>query len=173
MNFRLVQTTLILLARQLRILERHVAVDVPLETLTATSSKITVTEIQLGDKNRKKSENVAKGRKTADPRQNVSLQLEEKSSIHTMHKAKTDGKTKNVKNTRSNDDKTEKIETSENFKSISKNRMNVSSKNASFRKSISDTMTDVSFDHKSTSLLKQSVSSSSEVATDETMVILF
>lgn len=168
MNFRLVQTTLFLLARQLRILERHVTVEVPSETLTLNSSKITVTEVQIGDKNRKKIDKVAKGRKTAVPDGNVSGG---KSLIHTMHaKAKTDGTDQFFQFIK--DENTDKSEDSpDNLDSNHKLKMKMTTENSSFRKSLSDTMRDTSVEQKSTQLLKHKVSSSSELTTGEKKVV--
>lgn len=170
-NFKLVQTTLFLLARQLRILERHVTVEVPSETLTVNSSKITVTEVQLGDKNHKKIDKVAKGRKTGFPGGNVSLGG--KSLTHAMHaKATTEGKGQHDKNTRSRDETTEKSEASpDNLDSNHKIRMKMANENSSIRKSLSDTMTTTSAEHKITQLLKHKVSSSSELTSEEKKVV--
>lgn len=169
-NFRLVQTTLFLLARQLRILERHVTVEVPSETLTVNSSKITVTEVQLGDKNRKKTDKVSKVQKTAVPDGNVSLQG--KKIIQTMHtKATTEGKAQYVKSIRSKDENAEMSEAShDNLNSNHKLPLKKTT-DSSFRKSLSDTMTDISAEQKSTQLLKHKFSSTSELKTEDKKVV--
>lgn len=172
-NFRLVQTTLFLLARQLRILERHVTVEVPSETLTADSSNITVTEVQLGDKNRKKTDKVVKGKKTAVPDGNVSLGG--KSLILTKQaKATGEGKAHHVKKTISIDENTEKFEASpDDLDSNPKLRMKVADENSSFRKSFSDTITGTSVERKSIPLLKRKGSSSSDLTTEEKKVVFY
>lgn len=171
-NFKLVQTTLFLLARQLRILDRYVTVEVPSETLTIDSSKIYVTEVQLGNKNHKKIDKVAKGKKTTVPDGNVSLGG--KTLIRTTHgKATTEGKTQQVKKTRSKEENIENSESSpDNLDSPHKHRKKMATDNSSFRKSLSDTMTDTSAEYKTIiQLLKHKPSSSSELTSEERKVV--
>lgn len=175
MNFKLVQTTLFLLARQLRILERHVTVEVPSETLTVNSSKITVTEVQLGDKNHKKTNKVTKVRKTAGPDGNVSSGG--KSLTRTTHakattKEENEEKAQYDSKIRSKDETTEKSKASpDSLGSNHKMKSKVTNKNSSFRKSLSDTMTSTSAEQKTTQSLKHKDSDSSELTSDERKVV--